>query len=174
MTAIIIEDEIPAGKRLERLLSNYDFHVLIVLKSVKNAIKWFNQNSHPDIVFMDIKLGDGNCFEILDRIKIDSKIVFTTAFDEYALNAFDYNNSIDYLLKPIDESKLNRLLDKIETLKSGFQNEISWSSFNESTFTNSYLVVSGTHLKKFQFKIFYISLVKTMLLLFLLMKTDNF
>lgn len=147
MTAIIIEDEIPAGKRLERLLSNYDFHVLIVLKSVKNAIKWFNQNFHPDIVFMDIKLRDGNCFEILDKIKIESKIVFTTAFDEYALNAFNYN-SIDYLLKPIDESKLNRLLEKIETLKSGFHNEINWSNFNESTFINSYLVAFGTHLKK--------------------------
>ena len=100
-------------------------------------------------IFMDIKLRDGNCFEIFDKVKIESKIVFTTAFDEYALNAFNYN-SIDYLLKPIDESKLNRLLEKIETLKLGFNNEISWSNFNESSFINSYLVVSGTHLKKIQ------------------------
>lgn len=147
MKAVIIEDEIPAGIRLERLLNQYEFQVLIVLNSVKKAIIWLKENKHPDIVFMDIKLRDGNCFEILDKVKVESKIVFTTAFDEFALNAFDYN-SIDYLLKPIDESKLNRLIDKIETLKIGFQNEISWSNFNESTFTNSFLITVGTHLKK--------------------------
>ena len=147
MTAVIIEDEIPAGIRLERLLNQHEFQVLVVLDSVKKATIWLKDNKHPDIVFMDIKLRDGNCFEILDKIKIESKIVFTTAFDEYALNAFNYN-SIDYLLKPIDESKLNRLVEKIETLKLGFHNEIGWSNFNESTFINSYLVASGTHLKK--------------------------
>lgn len=149
MTAVIVEDEIPAGIRLERLLNQYEFQVLVVLNSVKKAMAWFKDNKHPDIVFMDIKLRDGNCFDIFDKVKIESKIVFTTAFDEYALNAFNYN-SIDYLLKPIDESKLNRLLEKIETLKLGFHNEISWSNFNELTFVNSYLVVSGTHLKKIQ------------------------
>ena len=147
MTAVIIEDEIPAGIRLERLLNQHEFQVLVVLNSVKKATIWLKDNKHPDIVFMDIKLRDGNCFEILDKIKIESKIVFTTAFDDYALNAFNYN-SIDYLLKPIDESKLNRLVEKIETLKLGFHNEIGWSNFNESTFINSYLVASGTHLKK--------------------------
>ena len=149
MTAVIVEDEIPAGIRLERLLIQYEFQVLVVLNSVKKATAWLKENKHPDIIFMDIKLRDGNCFEIFDKVKIESKIVFTTAFDEYALNAFNYN-SIDYLLKPIDESKLNRLLEKIETLKLGFNNEISWSNFNESSFINSYLVVSGTHLKKIQ------------------------
>lgn len=149
MTAVIVEDEIPAGIRLERLLIQYEFQVLVVLNSVKKATVWLKENKHPDIIFMDIKLRDGNCFEIFDKVKIESKIVFTTAFDEYALNAFNYN-SIDYLLKPIDESKLNRLLEKIETLKLGFNNEISWSNFNELTFVNSYLVVSGTHLKKIQ------------------------
>lgn len=149
MTAVIIEDEIPAGIRLERLLNQYEFEVLVVLNSVKKATIWLKENKHPDVVFMDIKLRDGNCFDIFDKVKIESKIVFTTAFDEYALNAFNYN-SIDYLLKPIDETKLNRLLEKIETLKSGFHNEISWSNFNESSFINSYLVVSGTHLKKIQ------------------------
>ena len=149
MTAVIIEDEIPAGIRLDRLLIQYEFQILVVLNTVKKATAWFKDNKHPDIVFMDIKLRDGNCFEIFDKVKIESKIVFTTAFDEYALNAFNYN-SIDYLLKPIDESKLNRLLEKIETLKSGFHNEISWSNFNESTFVNSYLVALGTHLKKIQ------------------------
>lgn len=147
MTAIIIEDEIPAGKHLERLLINFDFEVLIILKSVKNAIKWFNENSHPDIVFIDIKLGDGYCFDILDKVKVNSKIVFATAFDEFALNAFDYN-SIDYLLKPINKEKIKNLLEKIETLKYGFFNEINWSNFNKVNYLNSYLVNVGLNLKK--------------------------
>ncbi|BCY29225.1 LytR/AlgR family response regulator transcription factor [Flavobacterium okayamense] len=147
MTAVIIEDEIPSAKFLERHLKAFDFQVLIVLKSVKNAIKWLNENTPPDIVFMDIKLGDGYSFEILQKVEINSKIVFTTAFDEYALDAFNYN-SIDYLLKPISEEKIKKLLEKIETLKSGFLNEINWSNFNKVDYLNSYLVNVGLNLKK--------------------------
>ena len=99
MTAVIIEDEIPGAKRLEKLLLKKDFVVLIILTSVSSALHWFENNSHPDLVFMDIKLRDGNCFRILDKIQIQSKIVFTTAYDEFALKAFNYN-AIDYLLKP--------------------------------------------------------------------------
>ena len=113
MTAVIVEDEIPAGIRLERLLIQYEFQVLVVLNSVKKATAWLKENKHPDIIFMDIKLRDGNCFEIFDKVKIESKIVFTTAFDEYALNAFNYN-SIDYLLKPIDEEEIAIALDKFK------------------------------------------------------------
>lgn len=102
MTALIIEDEIPAGKHLEKLLIKNDFTVLTILVSIKNAVKWFAENSQPDIVFMDIKLRDGNSFQIIDKVQILSKIVFTTAYDEFALKAFDYN-AVDYLLKPIDE-----------------------------------------------------------------------
>ena len=70
MTAVIIEDEIPAGIRLERLLNQHEFQVLVVLNSVKKATIWLKDNKHPDIVFMDIKLRDGNCFEIFDKVKI--------------------------------------------------------------------------------------------------------
>jgi DNA-binding LytR/AlgR family response regulator len=150
MTAIIIEDEIPAAIRLEKLLINMEFEVLVVLHSVKNAVRWFNENNHPDCVFVDIKLRDGNCFEILDKINVKSKIVFTTAFNEFALNAFNYN-SIDYLLKPIDETKLNKLIQKIETLKVGFKNEISWNDIEQSAIKkvkSSFLVSIGLNLKK--------------------------
>ena len=107
MTALIIEDEIPAGKRLEKLLIQKGFTVLSIVVSVKNAVKWFQQNSQPEFIFIDIKLRDGNSFEILDKEEVHSKIIFTTAYDEFALKAFDYN-AIDYLLKPIDEKKLDK------------------------------------------------------------------
>jgi two-component system response regulator LytT len=147
MTVIIIEDEIPAGIRLERLLKQHNFDVLTILKSVKKALVWLEENNHPDIVFMDIKLSDGTCFDILNHTKINSKIVFTTAFDEYALQAFNYN-SIDYLLKPINEEKLERLISKMDSLQIGFQNQIRWESFNEKVTIESYLVSSGTNIKK--------------------------
>ena len=147
MTAIIIEDEIPAGIRLERLLKQYGFDVLIILKSVKKSLVWLEENNHPDVVFMDIKLSDGNCFDLLNLVTIQSKIVFTTAYDEYALKAFNYN-SIAYLLKPIDDKKLEQLISKIDLLKSGFQNQIHWKNFNDSMQVNSYLVTSGINLKK--------------------------
>jgi DNA-binding LytR/AlgR family response regulator len=149
-TAIIIEDEIPAGLRLEKLLISKNILVLAKLYSVKNSLLWLKENNHPEIIFIDVKLRDGNCFEILDQIKIQSKIVFTTAYNEFALDAFGYN-SIDYLLKPIDEEKLNKLLNKIETLKIGFQNEVSWTDFNENNSIKtkkSFLVSSGSILKK--------------------------
>jgi two-component system response regulator LytT len=146
-TAIIIEDEIPASLRLEKLLLSKKIQVLIMLHSVKSSIIWLKENIHPEIIFVDIKLRDGNCFEILDRINLQSKIVFTTAFNEFALNAFKYN-SIDYLLKPIDEEKLNKLINKIETLKIGFQNEIGWENFEEKSFKNSFLIATGSTLKK--------------------------
>lgn len=150
MTAVIIEDEIPAAIRLQKLLISKEFDVLTILHSVKNAIQWFRENNHPDCVFVDIKLRDGNCFEILDKVSIKSKIIFTTAYNEFALNAFNYN-SVDYLLKPIDELKLDKLIKKIETLKIGFQNEVSWIDFEQNTskkIKNSFLVSSGSVLKK--------------------------
>jgi len=150
MTAIIIEDEIPAAIRLQKLLIAKEFEVLTILNSVKNAVLWFKENSHPDCVFLDIKLSDGNSFEFLDKIEIKSKIVFTTAYNEFAFNAFSYN-SVDYLLKPIDEKKLDKLILKIETLKIGFQNEFNWLDFdknNSKIIKNSFLVSSGSSLKK--------------------------
>jgi DNA-binding LytR/AlgR family response regulator len=147
MTAIIIEDEIPAGLHLKKILGLKNIEVLEIIKSVKNAIKWLNTNQHPDIVFSDIKLNDGYCFQIFESINLKSKIVFTTAFNEFALDAFNYN-SIDYLLKPIDESKLDKLLAKIQFLQIGFQNELKWGDFNNLSYKSSYIISIGTSLKK--------------------------
>ena len=105
MNVIIIEDEKPSARRLERMLERQQVTVNTMLHSVDEAVEWFQNNPHPDLIFLDIQLSDGLSFEIFDAVEVKSAIIFTTAFDEYALQAFKLN-SIDYLLKPIDEDEL--------------------------------------------------------------------
>ena len=151
MTVLIIEDEIPAGKRLEKLLTQNGFTVLTILVSIKNAIKWFSQNSMPDIIFMDIKLRDGNSFLLFEKVNISSKIVFTTAYDEFALKAFDYY-SVDYLLKPIDEKKLKKMTLKLNMFKEGqLHCDLKFLKENaEKNFKSSFLIAIGNSLKKIE------------------------
>jgi two-component system, LytTR family, response regulator LytT len=120
MKIIIIEDEKPAARLLQRKLDKLGFNTQIMLHSVEESIDWFQANKHPDLIFLDIQLSDGLSFEIFDKIEVKSPIIFTTAYDEYALRAFKLN-SIDYLLKPIDE-------DELETAISKFQNQFQTSS----------------------------------------------
>jgi two-component system response regulator LytT len=121
MTILIIEDEAKTAKELKRLLEGLDdsVRVLDILQSVKSAIEWFRTHPAPDLVFSDIQLADGLCFDIHRSIPIPAPIVFCTAFDEYAIQAFQAN-SIDYLLKPIDENKLQLSLEKYKQLKRFF------------------------------------------------------
>jgi len=107
MKAIIIEDEKPSARRLNRMLEELQVDVSEMLHSVEESIEWFNNNEHPDLIFLDIQLSDGLSFEIFESVDIKSPIIFTTAYDEYALQAFKLN-SIDYLLKPIDEEELGK------------------------------------------------------------------
>lgn len=111
MKVIIIEDEKPAARRLGRLLANLEVSITTMLHSVEEAIVWFGKNDHPDLIFLDIQLSDGLSFEIFEAVEIKSSVIFTTAFDEYALQAFKLN-SIDYLLKPIDEKELETAVEK--------------------------------------------------------------
>ncbi|MFY0630297.1 MAG: response regulator transcription factor [Flavobacteriaceae bacterium] len=111
MTAIIIEDEVPSARRLERMLSIYEIELISVLSSVKQTIHWFHKNQQPDLIFLDIHLADGLCFEIFNHVKVDSKIIFTTAYSDYSIRAFEYN-SFSYLLKPIKENQLTQAIDK--------------------------------------------------------------
>lgn len=105
MTTIIIEDEKPAARLLQRKLDKLGVPVQEMLHSVEEALEWFSSNPHPELIFLDIQLSDGLSFEIFEAIDIKSAVIFTTAYDEYALKAFKLN-SIDYLLKPIDEDEL--------------------------------------------------------------------
>lgn len=111
INVIIIEDEKPSARRLQRMLSAIDVEAENMLHSVEEAITWFQNNEHPDLIFLDIQLSDGLSFEIFDAIEIKSAVIFTTAYDEYALQAFKLN-SIDYLLKPIDGTELEKAISK--------------------------------------------------------------
>ena len=117
MKVVIVEDELVAAQKLERLISqsNDDIQVIAILQSVDESIEWFTLNTAPDLVFMDIHLADGSAFSIFDKVQISCPIIFTTAYDEYALKAFEVN-SIDYLLKPINEKSFEHAMNKFRNL----------------------------------------------------------
>jgi DNA-binding LytR/AlgR family response regulator len=122
MKVVIIEDETLAAEKLERLLTELDISIEVVSKqqSVIGSINWIHSNPTPELIFMDIQLDDGICFEIFDAVKIKTPIIFTTAYDSYAIRAFEVN-SIDYLLKPIEKESLIRALQKYNSIyKEGF------------------------------------------------------
>ncbi|RXJ50038.1 LytR/AlgR family response regulator transcription factor [Gelidibacter gilvus] len=114
MKVIIIEDEKPSARRLQRMLANLQIEAKTMLHSVEESIAWFSENPHPDLIFLDIQLSDGLSFEIFEALEINSAVIFTTAYDDYALQAFKLN-SIDYLLKPIDEEDLAKAVEKYKT-----------------------------------------------------------
>jgi two-component system, LytTR family, response regulator LytT len=113
MNIIIIEDEKPAARLLQRKVEKLGLQVNTLLHSVEESLDWFQKNNHPDLIFLDIQLSDGLSFEIFENIDIKSAVIFTTAYDEYALRAFKLN-SIDYLLKPIDEDDLETAVNKFK------------------------------------------------------------
>jgi len=154
MTTIIIEDEKPAARLLHRKLEKLKIEVGVMLHSVEEAIDWFSKNEHPDLIFLDIQLSDGLSFEIFEKVTIKSAIIFTTAYDEYALRAFKLN-SIDYLLKPIDEDDLEAAIlkykarfPKQETVQLDF-NQIKKMLSNpfEKIYKKRFTVKIGQHLK---------------------------
>lgn len=116
---LIIEDESVAAQQLRRLLSDADpqIEVIEVLQSIEESVEWFQSNPMPDLTFMDIHLADGSAFRIFDKADITCPIIFTTAYDQYALEAFRVN-SIDYLLKPVSPADLRRALDKYAAFAS--------------------------------------------------------
>ena len=117
MKVLIVEDEPYAQNELKRLLTKTgrDIEVLDCIDSIEEAVEWFQSNEEPDLIFLDIQLSDGLSFEIFNQIKINAPIIFTTAYDEYAIQAFKLN-SIDYLLKPIKSEDLEVALDKLSKL----------------------------------------------------------
>jgi two-component system response regulator LytT len=154
MTTIIIEDEKPAARLLQRKLKKLNIQVGVMLHSIEESIEWFSKNEHPDLIFLDIQLSDGLSFEIFEKVEIKSAIIFTTAYDEYALRAFKLN-SIDYLLKPIDEEDLEVAVGKFqlripkkESLKIDFE-EIKkmFSNPFDKKYKKRFTVRIGQHLK---------------------------
>jgi two-component system, LytTR family, response regulator LytT len=122
MKVLIIEDELYTGEHLKKLLIEIDSSLRIapILDSVEKSVNWLNNNDSPDLIFQDIMLKDGNCFELFERVEIKSPVIFTTAYSEYALQAFQVN-SIDYLIKPYDIDDISRVLNKYREFSIRFQ-----------------------------------------------------
>ncbi|MCX6324153.1 MAG: LytTR family DNA-binding domain-containing protein [Sphingobacteriales bacterium] len=121
MNILIIEDEALAAERLQLLLKQYDadIKVLGVLESIEESVQWLQKKASPDLFLMDIHLSDGHCFEIFNQVLIQRPVIFTTAFDNYALNAFQHY-SIDYILKPVTAEALGAALNKYKAMAKAF------------------------------------------------------
>ena len=117
MNIVIIEDEIVAAQRLERLTHQIrpEYNIIATLQTIEEAVEWFSQNPSPNLIFMDIHLADGSSFAIFDKVQIECPVIFITAYSEHALDAFDVNG-IDYLLKPINRERLTQAIVKFEKL----------------------------------------------------------
>ena len=128
MKAVIIEDEKIAADLLKNLICQLDenIEVVTILQTVEDSVEWLSINQHPDILFVDIHLADGSSFSIFEKTEVKCPIVITTAYDEYALKAFEVN-SIDYLLKPINKDDLQRALNKYKNLK-GERQEVDYKT----------------------------------------------
>ncbi len=152
MKTIIIEDEKLAAERLEELIHDIDSSIEISAKltSVEQSIKYLKQNK-PDLIFLDIQLEDGLSFSIFDKVEIDVPIIFTTAYDQYAIKAFKLN-SIDYLLKPIKKDELRESLNKYKNIKTSylmdFEEIIKGIQGKEISYKKRFLIQYGQKLKK--------------------------
>jgi len=150
MKALIIEDELASARRLERMLLAFEIEILAVFTSNKQAIKWFQNHKHPDLIFLDIQLSDGLCFEFLKEVHISSKIIFTTAYSNYSLKAFDYN-SISYLLKPINKIALEKAILKAQKFINSEhqlkQLQEMFQSYETEMYKTSFAVKVGKKIK---------------------------
>lgn len=117
-SVVIIEDEKPNADRLKRLIKTIrpQAEVLAVIDSITESVEWLSSHDHPDVIMMDVRLADGLSFDIFSATKVNCPVIFTTAYDEYAVRAFKYN-SIDYLLKPVEQDELQAAFEKLEAGK---------------------------------------------------------
>lgn len=154
MNCLIIEDEKEAAIKLSGMIEKYDRNIVILdtIQSVKNAVIWLTNNESPDLIFMDIQLADGLSFEIFEQTIVKAPVIFTTAYDEYALKAFKVN-SIDYLLKPIGQNELNEAVDKFK--ENNTPKEISTQIFDtilhtlSKKYKSKFIIKVGEHIKVF-------------------------
>jgi len=132
--AIIIEDEKLTAHRLETLVHEHtEVEIIANLYSMKSAISWLQQNALPEIIFLDIQLGDGTGFDVLDSIDAYPHVIFTTAFDKYVLEAFKHN-SVDYLLKPIKPEDLTAAVEKFEKVRPSADLTVAFEQLNKHLF----------------------------------------
>ena len=147
MKVLILEDENLAAETMARMLTEADKDIEIVgsLRSVESATEWLTKNPHPDLIVSDVQLLDGLCFEIFNRVKIDKPVIFTTAFDQYAIRAFEVH-SIDYRLKPVQQSKLEQRLKKLKSRSQQpvkFEEVLSYLRSQQPEFKSRFMVRIG-------------------------------
>lgn len=154
MKILILEDEIPAANRLKKLILECrpSAQIIEVIDTVEDALEWFKRNNHPDLIISDIQLADGVSFEIFEQLELKCPIVFATAFDQYAIKAFELN-SIDYLLKPFSKETLEKSFDKLDkiSLTNTSLKELDLSSFvqqlsNRIIYKQRFLIAKGDSL----------------------------
>lgn len=152
MNVLIVENEKPAIDGLTSLLRKIDGNMIIMgtTESVESTMNWLHVNPAPDLIFMDIQLDDGLCFELFESMKLDTPVIFTTAYDAYMLTAFKVN-SVDYLLKPIEESSLRRAIDKFKSIhcKGPVMNDVLRQLLKEMNkgYKSRFLIKVGEHYK---------------------------
>lgn len=157
MKVLIVEDEQLAAKRLEKLLldSTHEIVVLAKLDTIKRTIAWLEEEEPPDLIFMDIQLADGLCFDIFDLVQVKCPVIFTTSYDQYAIRAFKVN-SIDYLLKPLDPGELYNAINKFNFLNKNYAEKASPESLalqeaikmlRQKSYKERFVVKVGEHIK---------------------------
>lgn len=153
---LIIEDEEAAARRLRKMTLEIfpDAEVLPELVSITSAVEWIKANPQPDLIFLDVHLADGQSFEIFKQVNVTTPIIFTTAYDQYALEAFKVN-SIDYLLKPIKKEELEKSIDKFLKLTGTAQTSINLDKLllslqTQTSFKERFIVKYGEHIKTIQ------------------------
>ncbi|WNJ17288.1 LytTR family DNA-binding domain-containing protein [Pontibacter sp. G13] len=157
MKILIIEDEALAAERLETLVKKYDQNIEVagVAASVEEAEQWFLEHGQPDLAFMDIHLSDGRSFELFEKVEVTCPIIFTTSYDEYALEAFEVN-SVDYLLKPLRYEKVEKAMMKLAGMREALAQEqpkmdltalLNQLSQPGQTYKSRFLVKNGQHIR---------------------------
>ena len=157
MKVLIVEDEQLAAKRLEKLLldSNHKIEIIAKLDTVERAISWLEEREQPDLIFMDIQLADGLCFDIFDYVQVKCPVIFTTSYDQYAIRAFKVN-SIDYLLKPLDPGELYNAINKFNFLSKNYTETKSPETLalqeaikmlKQKSYKERFVVKVGEHIK---------------------------
>ena len=160
MNVILIEDEIYNLRLLEGMIKKVrpEWEIANTFGSVRESVEWLSRNPHPDLFFMDIQLADGLCFSIFDQVEINNMVIFTTAYDNYAIQAFKVN-SIDYLLKPFREKDLEAAIEKFEnfrsfslydSLRKDYSEIIKALRHREKKYRKRFLVSRGSTLCKLQ------------------------
>jgi DNA-binding LytR/AlgR family response regulator len=156
MKTIIIEDENLTAKRLEGLLKKYDSSIEIeaVIPSVREAVKWLTDHPEPELIFMDIHLEDDLAFKIFEQLRISAPVIFTTAYDEYMIQAFKVN-SIDYLLKPVNYDELVQAIEKFKRLKDQFAQPnlntlLKSLGHKEPDYKSRFMITVGTRIRSIE------------------------